>query len=307
LIGILESGSIYASHYGFLNDRSEGASLREVLLPYLANETRQFLPTLIDAGIIKAELLATHGDDYYEAEVAKMFDSMASATDKVAPYFIASFCMHEEGTDHHSDGLLSQWRGYARGGFAIEFDEFKLDDLTKQERDKCRLQGILTREVRYRDFDKFVEPERFSGFAATLFKAVLVQVIPKAADLLVEILGDKSTHDFARPYLSTVPFLKDGSFEEEQEYRIVALSNRIGVADPSDERLYKNLHFRTRADGRITPYIKLFDQLGAKLPIKSIVVGPHPHQDAQLTAARLIADECELECDIRASRIPFRE
>ncbi len=161
LIGILQSGSIHASHYGFLNDRSEGASLREILLPYLVSETREFLPKLVDAGIIKAELLAAHGDGYYEAEVAKMFDSMASATDKVAPYFIASFCMHEEGTDHHSDGLLSQWRGYARGGFAVEFDEFELDALTKQENDKCRLQGILTKEVRYRDFNKFVEPERF--------------------------------------------------------------------------------------------------------------------------------------------------
>jgi hypothetical protein len=232
---------------------------------------------------------------------------MASATDKVAPYFISSFCMHEEGTDHHTDGLLSQWRGYARGGFAIEFDEFGIDELTKRENAECRLQGILTHAVQYRGFNEFVKADQFAGFAACLFKAVLEQVIPKAKSKLAEILGNKTTEDFARPYLSTAPFLKDSSFEEEQEYRIVALCNRIGVTDPNDKRRYKCLNFRTRPDGRITPYIKLFDQLADDLPIKSIVVGPHPHQDAQVAAVRLVAEEHGIKCDIRPSRIPFRE
>ena len=232
---------------------------------------------------------------------------MASATDQVAPYFIVSFCMHEEGADHHTDGLLSQWRGYARGGFAIEFDELKLDELTKQENADCRLQGIMTNAVHYRDFDQFVEADRFKGFAASLFKAVLEQVLPKARRTLTEILGDKTTEDFAGFYLATVPFLKNSAFEEENEYRIVALCNRIGVSDEADKRRYKDLHFRTRADGRITPYIKFFDDLGAKLPIKSIVVGPHPHQESQLAAARLVMAENRIDCEVRASRMPFRE
>jgi hypothetical protein len=202
---------------------------------------------------------------------------------------------------------LSQWRGYARGGFAIEFDELKLDALTRLENEKCRLQGIMTREVTYRDFNKVVLPEQFAGFAATMFRTVLSEAMPKATEALIEILGEKTTEDFFRPFVSTVPFLKNSGFEEEQEYRIVALSNRIGVVAPSDDRLYKKVHFRARADGRITPYIKLFDQLDGELPIKSIIVGPHPHQDAQLAATRLVAEECEIECDIRASRIPFRE
>lgn len=132
-------------------------------------------------------------------------------------------------------------------------------------------------------------------------------MVPKAKTKLVEILGNKTTQDFAHPYLITAPFLKDSSFEEEQEYRIVALCNRIGVTDPNDERRYKDLHFRTKLDGRITPYIKLFDQLEDDLPIKSIVVGPHPHQDAQLAAVHLVAEEHGIKCDIRPSRIPFRE
>ncbi len=250
LLGILGSGALFASHYGFLNDKSEGNVLREVLLPFL---------------------------------------------------------MHEEGTDNHADGLLSQWRGYARGGFAIEFDELELDELTKRENAECRLQGILTNAVHYRDFDQFVKPDRFRGFAASLFKAVLDQVLPKAKRKLIEILGAKTTEDFARFYVGTVPFLKNSAFEEEHEYRIVALCNRIGVSDEADQRRYKNLHFRTRADGRITPFIKLFGDLATDLPIKSIVVGPHPHQESQLAAVRLVISEHGIDCDVRASRIPFRE
>jgi hypothetical protein len=307
LLGILGSGALFASHYSFLNDTSEGNVFREVLLPLLERETRAFVPKLIEEGIIKPELLAAHGDNYYKDEVGRMFNSMAAATDNVAPYFITSFCMHDEGTDHHANGLLSQWRGYARGGFAIEFDEFKIDELTKREAAECRLQGILTNVVHYRDFDQFVEADRFKGFAASLFKAVLEEVFPKARERLAEILGDKTTDDFAGFYVGTVPFLKNSGFEEEHEYRIVALSNRIGVTDEADERRYKDLHFRTRADGRITPFIKLFDDLGDDLPIKSIVVGPHPHQESQIAAVRLVTAENGIDCEVRASRIPFRE
>jgi len=307
LLGILGSGALFASHYSFLNDTSEGNVLREVLLPLLEKETRAFVPKLIEEGIIKPELLAAHGENYYKDEVGRMFNSMASATDNVAPYFITSFCMHEEGTDHHADGLLSQWRGYARGGFAIEFDEFKIDELTKRENAECRLQGILTNAVHYRDFDQFVEADRFKGFAASLFKAVLEQLLPKARRKITEILGEKTTDDFAGFYLGTVPFLKNSGFEEEHEYRIVALCNRIGVSDEADKRRYKTLFFRTRAHGRITPFIKLFDGLVDDLPIKSIVVGPHPHQESQLAAVRLVTAENGIDCEVRASRIPFRE
>jgi len=244
LLGILGSGTLFASHYNFLNDKTEGNTLRELLLPLLEKETRTFVPKLIKEGIIKPELLAAHGANYYKDEVGKMFDSMTAATDSVSPYFITSFCMHEEGTSDHAHGLLSQWRGYARGGYAIKFDEFAIDELTKRESAKCRLQGILTDSVHYRDLDKIVSAERFEGFAAALFKAVLEQVLPNAVRKLTEILGDKTSEDFADPYLSTVPFIKNIGFEEENEYRIVALCNRVDVAEDGDDREYKPMHFR---------------------------------------------------------------
>jgi hypothetical protein len=307
LLGILRSQALFASHYSFLNDKSEGSVLRELLLPYLEKETRKFVPDLVAEGIIKAELLDAHGPGYYRAEVGKMLDSISSATDNVAPFFVTSFCTHEEGTDHHADGLLSQWRGYARGGFAIEFDELRIDTLTKKENDEFLFQGIMTNSVHYRDFHNFVNLKQFDGFAAALYKAVLEQVLPNSHEKLAEILGNKSTDDFAHPYLTAAPFLKNGAFEEEKEYRIVALCNRADVKVQGDQRKHKECHFRTRPDGRVTPFVKLFDTLADPLPIKSIVVGPHPHQESQVEAVCLMLSEYGVNAKVRASRIPFRE
>lgn len=44
LLGILGSGTLFASHYSFLNDTSEGNLLRGLLLPLLEKETRTFVP-----------------------------------------------------------------------------------------------------------------------------------------------------------------------------------------------------------------------------------------------------------------------
>lgn len=57
LLGILGSGSLFASHYSFLNDKSEGNVLREILLPLLEAETRTFVPKLIEEGIINPNFL----------------------------------------------------------------------------------------------------------------------------------------------------------------------------------------------------------------------------------------------------------
>jgi hypothetical protein len=205
------------------------------------------------------------------------------------------------------DGLLSQWRGYARGGFSIEFDEIAIDELTRKENTQSLFQGIFTNEVRYRDFERFINFEEFHGFAAALFKSVLEQVLPNSHRRLVEILGSKSPDDFAQAYLSTEPFLKNGGFEEEREYRIVALCNRAGVKGEGDQRDHKPINFRATSDGRAVPFIKLFDSLPDALPIKAIIIGPHPHQDSQLNAVNLMLSEYGLKADVRQSRIPFRE
>jgi hypothetical protein len=48
-------------------------------------------------------------------------------------------------------------------------------------------------------------------------------------------------------------------------------------------------------------------QSKVKLPVKSIIVGPHRHQDAQRAALEILLEQAGLEVPIRFSGIPFRE
>jgi len=302
LLGIVSSNTIYATHFGFLNDTTECSLILDVLLPRLEAELRDITPKLVDLKFLKPEILTDFSDAFYRQEADKMLQAMVKTTNKLSPYFIASFCIHDPASEAYQHGLLSQWRGYARGGFAIEFDEIKIDELNDKEKEAFRYQGILTNEVNYRNHETMVTSDQFAGFAGTLLK----HLFPKDQDKISEVLGTKSTEDFAKPFLSTTPFLKNASFEEEAEYRIVALCNRPSVMKGVDARPAKEIKFRARADGQVIPYIALYEGLKIRLPIKSIIIGPHVNRDSQRAAVEILLEKYGLDVPIRISEVPFR-
>jgi hypothetical protein len=110
LRGIVDSGNIWATHLGFLNDLSEGR--------------------------------AALGDEAYRARLEE--------TDMRSPLFIASFCRHQE-PHQMTNGLLSQWRGYAGegGGYCVVFDEDHLDDLVEAERRISPGLTIVKKDILY--------------------------------------------------------------------------------------------------------------------------------------------------------------
>jgi hypothetical protein len=219
LIGILQTQSLFATHSAFLNDSTECRIIRDILLPRLEKELKDATPKLVQRGVIDPKILTDFGDDLFRQEADNMLTAMSQTTNNIAPYFVTSFCVHEPNTPACEHGLLSQWRGYAKGGFAIEFDELGIDDLNTAEQAQYRYQGIITNTVVYNDHESRVSKKDFEGLGTALLKSL----IPKIADRLTDILGPKTTNDFARPFLATAPFLKHSSFEEEGEYRIVAL------------------------------------------------------------------------------------
>jgi hypothetical protein len=313
VIGIVQNQCLFATHADFLNDSTECRAILAVLLPRLEAQLRDAVPKLIERGLIHPSIIAEYGDTLYRQEAEKMLQAMVQAANNTAPFFICSFCIHAAGTQTYEHGLLSQWRGYARGGFAIEFDELEIDKLNQAERGQFRYQGILTNKIAYRDHDKQVDAEAFAGLAGILLK----NLFPENTSEISDILGAKTTDDFARPFLSVAPFLKDASFEEENEYRIVALCNRPTIADEGDDRLIKPIKFRTRSSGEVVPFISLYeqpkkrfsltDQPKIKLPIKSIIVGPHRRQEGQRAALEILLEQTGFDVPIKFSGIPFRE
>jgi hypothetical protein len=298
---------LFATHADFLNDVSECKLIVPHLTKVLAADYAELTPKLINLKIMRPDMLETHGTNFYISAAENAVHAMLRATNTSAPYYITSFCIHDDEDDEYQNGLLSQWRAYARGGFAIEFDELAIDALNKEESAGWRYQGILTDAVVYKEHESKIEPERFKGMAGAFLRNILPERFltqrQREAD---EILGTAAVEQFGHAYLSVAAFLKHPDFSEENEYRIVLLCNRPEVVAPEDKRKAKEIRFRERADGSLTPYIALYEGLKKRLPIKSVIIGPHRDQEGQRLAVELLLEQYGVQAEVRVSSTPFR-
>jgi hypothetical protein len=117
LYGILRTRTIWATHFDFLNDRSEFSYAFEIL---------------------KERLTAQAGAD----ASAKLIPALDKWPNLMGPHYVASFC--EDGD------LLSQWRGYAQtnDGYAIGF---KSGNLSKRGPDLAQLIYPRAEQTRFLD------------------------------------------------------------------------------------------------------------------------------------------------------------
>ena len=134
LLGIFSSKSLFATHYRYLNDVSEGSLIRDLILPIFEDEIAEINLKLRERGLLRGfyEFHGVRGD---RLQAEGFYTSLVSSLDNDTPLFVLSFCRHtEEKTIKH--GLLSQRRAYAgSAGFAIEFDVDELDELMRVECD----------------------------------------------------------------------------------------------------------------------------------------------------------------------------
>jgi hypothetical protein len=301
LIGILRTQTLFATHADFLNDSSECRLLREVLQPQLIKEFKEIAPKLVAAGIMSEAKVVEYGDSASEEFATAIFNTMVRSIEKISPIYITSFCLHGPKTPEFENGLLSQWRGYANGGFAVEFDEKGLDQLASAEVAAFRYEGILTSAVAYDGHAERADLKRFQGVVSAALK---INFADRGLDAS-GVLGDHEMIHFLKPFFEAVPFLKASGFKEESEYRMVSLAYRKS-APVKPELPLRNIKFRASANGSVVPYIAVFEDSGLKLPIKSILIGPHPNQDNQETAVRLLLDQFDIAAAVRRSKLTLR-
>ncbi len=130
LVGILTSQNLRATHYRFLNDTTELQLMRvelgERLFPFVKE---QVVEVYRQASFKKKREMQKAGgavrlarnesmrlaDSFYKTA----FEDTSSGRGLAIPY-ITSFCAHSSDQPYEQkNGLLSQWRGYARGGVAV--------------------------------------------------------------------------------------------------------------------------------------------------------------------------------------------
>jgi len=308
LKGILAGQYLRATRFDHLNDSTEIHHFRDDLIGAvrkllsqstrkLARENERFRTDVARAGGIK---FVAHHD---AINLVRRFFQVTFEGDEHTPAFavpfVTSFCSHHTDDKYtQRNGLLSQWRAYGTpdGRFALVFDVKKLEVLLGEEVGKYLYSFVNISDAVYNtetlDFE-----DRFSD---------LLQLL--ALDWAKHALGNGpgAPDDIFNDFIKCAVRFKHRAFREEQEYRIVAcpmsseLDNffkEMGAASP------RGLPVKSvEADERARPYIPLFRNASRTLPIKRIIVGPHPNQ------AKLVAEAREIVKDsirIYASETPY--
>ena len=190
--------------------------------------------------------------------------------------------------------LLSQWRGYSNhlGGYSIGFNIFALEPFINH-------QGFELAKCIY-------EPKEQEKVIKKMINELIEEFNSEVEPSHKMLIHYESGNHFTNRLAKIAPLLKDSSFAEECEWRIVSTVN------------FNNLEFRT-GNSMLTPYFKIdldsrknqdFDRL-----IDEIIVGHTPHHELAISATKafilkhfppISGDYNECSIEVKQSRIPLR-
>lgn len=302
LEGILRSQSLWGTHWQYLNDAGELRHFSEKL-PSLLKDTR----------IAAAEELARNKDGFKEwAEsqggievlvdeevrglVRDFQDSLVplDPTQQIFEFYVTSFCTPEGSFEEvRTHGLISMWRCYGNGGYALVFDTAELDRLLWVEA-KAYPSRMVFGGVGYSCDPPHVLESRV-GALSKLRKKMSESTFnsPEANTALL------------RPLLDCFIHYKHWAFAEEREVRLTTILNgeQMRAVAPEDDttRRERGRHIQCGA-----PRIHLFEGLGYRLPIKRVIVGPGSSQPTREAELRALLEELKLDIPVVLSNIPLR-
>jgi hypothetical protein len=186
LIGIIQSGTVWATDIRFLNDSTELQYARDILLQRIEEE------------------ISTQTTSFPH----KTFWERAKEAFKSGPkdyQFISCFC--EDGD------LLSQWRGYAggTGGFSIGFDSNVVNAVSANN------PSVFFRRVIY---ESKIQMEIFNHIISEVNTCITVNAGGPTSDEQSNILAHIG-HIFGTLVEELLYAFKHPSFHEEKEWRLV--------------------------------------------------------------------------------------
>jgi hypothetical protein len=266
-IGIVSRDEIFATHYGFTNDSSELIRGEQIV--------RRVVDELAGGG----EASPTDGSaEFWVAERREAYQWLAYELPEKAlyerpPLYLA--CFTTAGGD-----AVSQWSGYGSRGSGYSL----CLDIKPPDFQAMNPVSFMFVKVVYDD----------EAFAATvrrqLYRYANLYAEYKAGASVLERVGMFMMRECA----SLSVRFKDGCFQHEQEWRI--------VAQPHDRRELVN--FRSRGN-MIVPYVKV--PIGRA--VHGLVCGPaHAGEgEARLEAARMLLAKYGYDEDLaEVSKAPFR-
>jgi Protein of unknown function (DUF2971) len=271
LLSILETKTLWASKMQYLNDASE---------------------LLHSLNILKMIITKRKSD-------AKSYDEI-ELLGKLEKALRFIYTVHVfVGSLSAAGDLLSQWRSYCPdgSGFSIGFEPTHLHSALSQY-NFLLAPCVYDSQEQWALLNELVD-DALDPSATFTENSFLPEVNPGLARLS-EKLGPRASN-FLKEFLKVGSLLKNDSFRQEEEWRIVC-----GVIPDN------NPEFQIRT-GRsmLTPYrkVKLHGEDGL-VQIDELIVGPTPHKDlAKQAAWNLLNSRCSngiIGKKVKSSRIPYR-
>jgi hypothetical protein len=307
LVGILQTKTLWATHYKFLNDYSEIVLFKDKLISLILPHVRQAYETLMkQSPRIEQEINRVGGLGQVTQHDTEVFvNAQYEATgDEI---YILSFCGEHKDPRINSNGLLSQWRGYgAGGGFALVFNTHKLEEMMDIETKKYEYSAMHLCDLVYSDDEDKLKEELSQNLS------IIAGDVKRLFNLNRATLSEKEKADALKsyyPFVHCISRYKHCGFKEENEVRMVALPTvlnreilKLASSDGVILKPEKERKFRKK-DGELVPYIELFNSIDIELPIEKIIVGPHKEKETRAAALRVMLRNTKIE--ITRSDIPF--
>jgi hypothetical protein len=269
LAGILTSSAIWATDIHYLNDYTELTGSKDRFL--------EIMRSLANAPSGGNRVLAQQFADRIENERWPDLEAWPPGP------FVSCFCENGD--------LLSQWRGYGRGGYALGFRTGALD-----------VPPAIFPTTPSGDRDHSRPPSEVGLLRVEYAEDAQERILQRAAAAIVRPSDQRLGMGRSTWLASTAAAsIKRDAFAEEQEWRYIVTS----FGSHKEE-------FRVSPSGMFIPYVSVPLALNAGLV--SVVVGPSDGQDVGRLAQRIQAVRRLLRShglhesvDVVPSKVPFRE
>lgn len=305
LTGIISSGNLWATHVKFLNDQEEYRIFFDKRFPAIIDRAFGLAyESVMDRPDVKKFIRTEGGFDSYKKRIlAEIAPVVAEKTRSMNEPYVLSFCAPVS-KKVRTHGLLSQWRAYGQdGGFAIVFDSVELEKLWRLEGTSVKGMPLFWGDVEYFD-EPATDPGRYSETheqTELVMESLAKWFVSRKSDDLEPIFD---------PIHRLACLTKHFGFEEEHEVRVVFSrpSRELFSLAPKEHKL-KPLHHFVR-DGAPVPYMAMFESLpmavSGRLPIKRVIVGPHPDRLARKEAVETLLECNGYDAQVHVTEIPYR-
>lgn len=271
LLGILEKACIWATHYRYLNDTSEGQIVSKLLIEELRKRN-------CDEGVI------SQGETIL---------SEITSQDVYATSF------SEDGN------LLSQWRAYSgnSGGYSIGFSPNYLESIGKHFFKNISGPHYLPDNplIQCQYFKDGVERQLKDKIQQAVDSYIeeaerIKRTLPSTEQIGRHTPAGISLRHF-RDFSRDCAITKDYAFHEEREWRLVVNLHQFGYDG-----------FIRQGRSMLIPYLKIPLTCPEQCPeIKRIIIGPCPNPaEARMSVKMLLNKQKIWNVDVKDSMIPYR-